>query len=169
MKQFLLTLLFLGFTLAGQAQEQQLKYGYFSYKEALTSMPDYAIAKHNLETLKAKYDAEMKRSEDEFNKKYEEFLDGQRDFAPSILRKRQSELQELMDKNVAFKQESQRLLAEAEKEAYAPLRQKLSEVLRGIGDAKGFAFIMNTDNDALPYVNHAVGEDISQLIKDSLK
>lgn len=169
MKHFLLTLALLAFPFLAEAQTQSLKYGYFSYQAALTAMPEYAVAKQNLTTLKEKYDAEMKRVENEFNKKYEEFLDGQKDFAPSILRKRQAELQELLDKNVAFKEESNRLLKQAETDAYAPLKQKLSEVIRGIGDAKGYAFILNTDNDAVPYINNAVGEDITNLIKESLK
>lgn len=168
MKKLFLSLLLIALPLVASAQ-QTLKYGYFSYKEAFESMPEYAKAQANLASLRSKYDAEMKRVEDEFNKKYEQFLDGQKDFAPSILRKRQAELQELMEKNIAFKEEAKRLLAEAEQEAYSPLRTKLSEVLRGIGDARGYAFILNTDNDAVPYVNHTVGEDISALIRDTLR
>lgn len=168
MKQLLLSLLFMALPLAASAQ-QQLRYGYFSYKEAFEAMPEYAKATADLQSLRSKYDAEMKRVEDEFNKKYEQFLDGQRDFAPSILKKRQAELQELMEKNIAFKEEANRLLKQAEQEAYAPLKLKMSEVLRGIGDARGYAFILNTDNDAVPYINHAIGEDISALIKDTLR
>ena len=86
MKKILLSLLLLAlpFIVYGQ----QIKFGYFSYQEALKAMPDYAIAQQNLSDLRSKYDAETKRSEDEFNKKYEEFLEGQRDFAPSIRDKR---------------------------------------------------------------------------------
>lgn len=168
MKQLVLSLVLLVMPLVVVAQSP-LKYGYFSYKEAFQSMPAYAVAKNSLEALKGKYDAEMKRVENEFNKKYEQFLDGQKDFAPSILKKRQAELQELMEKNLAFKEEAKRLLKQAEEETYAPLRQRLSEVIRGIGDAKGYAFILNTDNDAVPYVNSIVGEDISSLIKDTLR
>ncbi len=50
----------------------------------------------------------MKRATDEFNLKYEAFLDGLKDFAPAIRMKRQAELQELMEKNMAFKQEAAR-------------------------------------------------------------
>ena len=73
-----------------KAQESTLRYGYISYKEAVKALPDYEQAQQNMAALKAKYDAEMQRVEDEFNKKYEDFLAGQRDFAPSILRKRQA-------------------------------------------------------------------------------
>src|SRR3712207_8703903 len=85
---------------------------------------DYSLIQRNMADLRAKYDAEMKRVEDEFNKKYEDFLDGQRNFAPSILKKRQAELQELIEKNAAFKKEAQELLKKAEKEALAPLKLK---------------------------------------------
>ena len=78
-----------------------IKYGYLSYQEVLKFMPEYAVAQTKLADLKQKYDNEMKRVEDEFNKKYEQFLEGQKDFAPTILRKRQVELQELIAKNIA--------------------------------------------------------------------
>ena len=119
--------------------------------------------------LRMKYDAETKRAEDEFNSKYEEFLDGQRSFAPSILEKRQAELRELMAKNMAFKAESERLLKQAEEEAYAPLKKQIKDVIQKIGKAKGFAFVLNVDGDSLPYVDAAMGEDITELIKENLK
>lgn len=146
-----------------------IKYGHLSYQEVLKFMPEYAVAQTKLTDLKQKYDNEMKRVEDEFNKKYEQFLEGQKDFAPTILRKRQVELQELIAKNIAFKEEAKRLLAQAETESYAPLKAKLAETLRGIGEARGFMFILNTDNDNLPYANSAFGEDITTLVKECLK
>lgn len=146
-----------------------LRFGYFSYDEVFHTMPGYTIAKHNMDDLRAKYDAETKRAEDEFNVKYEEFLDGQRSFAPSILEKRQAEIRELMEKNVAFKAEAERLLQQAEKEAYAPLKRKINVALQRIGKAKGYAFILNTDSDATPYVDATMGEDITALLKESVK
>ena len=132
-------------------------------------MPEYAAAQQNLNAIKTQYDAEMKRVEDEFNKKYEEFLDGQKNFAPSILNKRHAELQELLNKNKAFKEKANQLLEQAKEDAYKPLRDKLSEILKGIGDAKGYAFILNTDGFAVPYISGAVGEDVTPLIKSSLQ
>lgn len=147
----------------------QVKFGYFSYVNAFTSMPEYAIAQANLKDLSAKYDAETKRVEEEFNRKYEEFLDGQSDFAPTILQKRQTELQELFHKNVAFKAEAAKLLKQAEAEAYAPLREKLNQVLAKIGAEYGYAFILNTDGDACPYIDPEMGEDVSQMVREALR
>ncbi len=132
-------------------------------------MPEYVLAQANLNDLRGKYDAEMKRVEDEFNRKYEEFLDGQADFAPTILQKRQSELQELLTKNVAFKAESERLLRQAEADTYAPIREKLQNAIRKVGAEQGYAFILNTDGDACPYIDPEMGEDVTELVIEAMK
>lgn len=146
----------------------QTRFGYFSFDNVLKSMPDYVMAQRSIDDLRQKYDAEMKRAEDEFNSKYEEFLDVQKDLVPAILRKRQAELQEMMQKNINFKNESQRLLKQAEADAFAPAKNKLYNALTKVGQAQGYAFILNTDGDACPYVNPEMGEDATELIKEAL-
>ena len=152
-----------------KAQENTLRFGYISYQEALKAMPEYNTSLQEIEALKGKYAEELKRVEDEFNVKYEDFLNKQKDFAPSILRKRQAELQDLIKKNVAFKEESQRLLKQAEQEANAVLRTKLNTILTQLGVEHGLAFVLNTDNDAAPYVNKLLGEDLLPFVKEALK
>lgn len=147
----------------------QTRFGYFSFDNVLKSMPDYVMAQRSIDDLRQKYDAEMKRAEDEFNSKYEEFLDVQKDLVPAILRKRQAELQEMMQKNINFKNESQRLLKQAEADAFAPVKNKLYNALTKVGQAQGYAFILNTDGDACPYVNPEMGEDATEIIKEALK
>lgn len=147
----------------------QTRFGYFSFDNVLKSMPDYVMAQRSIDDLRQKYDAEMKRAEDEFNSKYEEFLDVQKDLVPAILRKRQAELQEMMQKNINFKNESQRLLKQAEADAFAPVKNKLYNALTKVGQAQGYAFILNTDGDACPYVNPEMGEDATEFIKEMLR
>ena len=152
-----------------KAQENTLRFGYISYQEALKAMPEYNTSLQEIEALKGKYAEELKRVEDEFNVKYEDFLNKQKDFAPSILRKRQAELQDLIKRNVAFKEESQRLLKQAEQESNAVLRTKLNTILTQLGVEHGLAFVLNTDNDAAPYVNKLLGEDLLPFVKETLK
>lgn len=152
-----------------QESTSAFRFGYLSYDAALLSMPGYHEAQQKMNDLKAQYQAETKRVEDEFNRKYEEFLEGQREFPKTILQKRQTELQELMQKNIEFKQNSIQELAKAEQEAMAPLRIKLIETLGNIGRERGYAFIVDTDQKALPFINPAMGEDINQLVQNALK
>ena len=165
----LLVLLFTALTASAQESVQALRFGYLSYETALKSMPEYTLVAQKLAQLKEQFQAETLRVEDEFNSKYEDFLEGQRDFPRTILQKRQSELQELMDKNIKFKEQGREELAQAEREAMAPLRIRLIEMLSKIGREKGYAFIYDTDTKALPFLNISFGEDINQLVQDALK
>ena len=184
MKKNLLFLAFALVALSASAQQSQAEktqqpaavaaqpawsFGYFSFEQVFHTMPGYAIAKHNMDELRSKYDEETKRVENEFNSKYEEFLDGQRSYAKTILEKRQAELRELMEKNIAFKAEANRLLKQAEDEAFAPLKAKVNEEAQKMGKEKGFAFILNTDNNAAPYLNAEMGEDITAALEEKLK
>ena len=166
MKKFILFIFLLALPLIAGAQ---IRFGYLSYNTVLTSMTDYQLAKRSIDDLKLKYDAEMKRSEKEFNEKYEEFLEVQRDLVPSILRKRQGELQEMMEKNIAFKNDAQQLLKQAETDAYAPVKKKLNEAVANVARERGYAFVINTDNDACPYVNPEMGEDATEAVKAAIK
>ena len=158
----LLTLLLFAFLPISHAEAQS--FGYLSYEQALKSMPEYSIVQNKLDGLRAQYEAETKRVEDEFNTKYEQFLEGQRDFPPTILQKRQSELEELMEKNIAFKEECRQLLADAEQESMAPLHQKLSDAIRQVGTSRGFSFILNTDQNAVPFIHPDMGEDVTDAV-----
>lgn len=153
-----------GATHASAAAVQALRFGYLSYDSVMHRMPDYAVARHNIKSLKENYDAEMKRVEDEFNTKYEFFLQDQRSLAPSILQKRQAELQELMEKNLAFKEKATQLLKQAEAEALAPIRKKVDAAIGQVGERLGLAFVLNTDNNAAPWLNPSLGEDVTGAV-----
>lgn len=162
MKKLILFFLLLA-TMPALAQSE-LKFGYLNYNAVMQAMPEYAAMQNSMAELRQKYEAEQKRVEDDFNKKYEEFLDGQKSYPKTILQKRQSELQEMLDKNIAFKKESQRLLSQAEEEAMAPIRVRLAEVLDAIGRERGYAFIVNTDEKATLWLNSSLGEDITATV-----
>ncbi len=166
MKKFfsIIILLVIAFTASAQ-----IKFGFLSYNEALKSMPENKEVEENLAYLREQYSNETLLSEQEFNQKYESFLEGQNTFEPSILRKRQAELQELLSRSISFKKEAERLLKEAEKEYYAPLKEKLDYILQQIGTDKGYAFIINTDNNGMPFANLDYGEDILLEVIEILK
>lgn len=171
MKKLIFVLAMMLSVATGYAQTEgiALKFGYLSYDAAIKAVPDYEEMQNNLATLRAQYEAEMKRVEDDFNKKYEEFLDGQAHFPKTILQKRQSELQEMLDKNTAFKRQGQALLNDAE----ASLRQKLQAALDAaittVGQEGGYAFILNTDQHAAPFINPQMGEDVTQAVINALQ
>lgn len=167
MKLLLTLLLALAPFLGTSAQEEGVRvpqFGYLSYSEVFEQMPEYKKAQEDFEALKAKYDAETTRSEDEFQRKFAEFLQGQKDFPASILQKRQAELQELMDKSVNFRKESRKLLRQAEAELQKPVAEKLDEAIHAVAAELGLIFVLNTDGNAVPFVHPQVGVNITQPV-----
>lgn len=154
---------------APASPQPALRFGYVSYDTALKAMPDYATALKRVEELKAKYAAEARRVADEFNAKYEEFLEGQDGFPASILQKRQSELQELLNRNIAFKEESNRLMEAAEKDIFAPLHSRLRTAIQTVGRQNGYAFVINIDGNACPFIDSSRGDNVTLMVIDMLK
>ena len=171
MKRLLFIIIALSAVLCMSAQDSVhvVRFGYLNYQQALQSMPQYALVQKKMADLRSQYEAEMQRVTEEFNRKYEEFLEGQHEFPKTILQKRQTELQELMTRNVAFKEESRKQIAEAEREALAPLKIRLAETVAKIASERGLALVVNTASDACPYINPELGEDLNQLVTNALK
>ena len=159
MKKVLL-LIFACLALTVQAQESfsLVKIGTISYTKALAALPDYAVTQQRLADQRAQYEKELKRAEDDFNRKYEEFLD----------LKRQTELRELMERNVAFKAESRRELAEAEAAALLPLKEQLNSLLAKVAAENGLIIIVNTDGDACPFIAPSLSVDAMPMVLKAL-
>ncbi len=170
MKKVILVAVMVLMGLSGYAQTETtgFKFGYLSIDSVLQSMPEYAQMQQDMATMRQQYEAEMKRVENDFNKKYEEFLDGQKNFPKTILQKRQSELQEMLDKNIAFKKESLQMLNDTEKTQKDVILMMIDMAVKTIGMQRGYAFILNTDANATPWLNPALGEDITKAVKEML-
>jgi putative cationic outer membrane protein ompH len=74
-----------------------------------------------------------------------------------------------MQKNVAFKAEAQRLLQQAEQDSNNQLYNKLNATIEQLAAARNLSFVLNTDNNAVPFINKVQAEDLLPLVKDALK
>ena len=143
--------------------------GFLSYDSALVSMPEYAIAQQQIAETRQAYDDEMKRVEKEFNDKYEEFLENRKDYPRTILLKRQTELQELLEKNIAFKNQSRKELQQIERQILAPLRIRLNETIATIARQQQLTMVVNTDSNACPFIEPMQSVDLNEAVIRALR
>ena len=143
--------------------------GFLSYDSALVSMPEYAIAQQQIAQTRQAYDDEMKRVEKEFNDKYEEFLENRKDYPRTILLKRQTELQELLEKNIAFKNQSRKELQQIEQQILAPLRIRLNETIATIARQQQLTMVVNTDSNACPFIEPMQSVDLNETVIRALR
>lgn len=166
-KTILSTLLF--FACFATVMAQQAKIGFFSYQEALKAMPDYTLAVANVDKIRNQYAEEIKTAENEFNEKYELFLEQQSSLADVIRQKRQADLQSLLERNAEFKKEADRLVSQAEKEAMTPVKEKLAAAIKAVGQQNGMFVILNTDSEACPYIAPEFSVDLTTKIIEAAK
>lgn len=170
MKKLFIILVAVMATISVSAQESvAFRFGSIKYNTILKSMPEYLQVEADLENLRQKYEKEMKTSEEEFNSKYEVFLSEQSTYAPSILRKRQSELEDMMRRNEQFRLESMRLLEQARVDMMAPVKSKLNAAISSVAAAYSLAFVLNTDSDAVPFINAGMAYDITPAVTEAVK
>ena len=146
----------------------QSKFGYVSYKEIVKALPEYTVVEAHLDELQAKYEAEIERSDREFNQKYADFIEVQSQLPDNIRIKRHKELQELMEKSMAFKHEVNSAMREARREMMKPLHDKVDEAVMKVCVDGGYDYILNTDNHAYVAINPANGADVTEQLKQML-
>lgn len=149
--------------------QSQMRYGYVSYKNLLRSMPEYEEAQARIAELRMQYEAEARYNETAFKRMFAEFLQGQKDFPHTILLKRQRDLQEAMEKGLAFRHSADSLLHCAEEEMYAPLHAAIDSAIRAVGLERGYGYVVNTDERAYVFLHPLVAEDATPFVLEKLQ
>ena len=167
MKRIIFSITFALYGFFAMAQTE-VRYGTMRYDSIFTSMPEYAIARQSLDTLRAKYEKEAEYNETAFKRQFAEFLEGQKDFPQIILLKRQKDLQEAMEKGLAWREEADKILQQAEKDLMRPVYEKLDAAIEEVGTERGYELIINLDVPSMPFLHPSVKEDATPFILKKL-
>ena len=127
-------------------------------------MPEYSQACSNYEELKKQCDTEIARNEEQLTRAYVAYLDGQNEFPEPILRKRQKELQELVDKSISGMKvggfNSARLLLGGFK------NDELGSYTSFVYTGKSPSIILRTNNDKIIVIALENAEDTTALYNE---
>lgn len=167
-KVFLLLLCFVLMATTGVAQVT-VKYGTLSYDALLRSMPEFTHIETQIAKLRSQYEAEALHNEKTFNRQFAEFLQGQKDFPQSIMLKRQRDLQESMEKSIAFRRSADSLIHEARIEMERPMRARLDSAIAAVGLERGYEYMVNTDVKTYLFVHPQLSEDATPYVKQKLE
>ncbi|MCM1373010.1 MAG: OmpH family outer membrane protein [Bacteroides sp.] len=156
-----------------QSQTQQQRprvfvMGQINSNVILPRMPQYLAMLESLKSLKEQYEAEAKKSENDFQRKFEEFMQGQKDFPKTILDKRQNELQIMLETNAEFRIKAQKLLAEAERSMLADVKAELAEAVAIVAQEKGVSIVYDLDDGSVPYIVQGLAADLTVAVMHHL-
>lgn len=157
-------LLFLILLVPATLLAQNAEFGFFSLADVMDALPEYSVAQNDYNSLLERCDSEVARGEEELTRCYVSFLDGQRSFPEPILRKRQKELQDLVDRNVVLRDQLKEWLAQAHDSLFTPIIANIDKAVERVCLRNNYAYAIDTDKAAYRYVNPNFGVDITDLV-----
>ena len=149
---------------------QNLKFGHINAQKIITVMPEFTKAQNDIQTLEKQLTAELQRTQEEFNKKYQEFQQAiaKGSLPPNIAERRQKELQDMMQRQEQFQQDAQQQMQKAQNDAMAPIYQKLDNAIKAVGAAEGVIYIFDLARTSIPYVNESQSINLTNKVKANL-
>ncbi|WP_300727279.1 OmpH family outer membrane protein [uncultured Bacteroides sp.] len=144
------------------------KFAHFKSMDIIPVMPEWAKAQTDIQALQKQYEDELKRTSDEFNKKYAEYQQEQKNLPANIQERRQKELQDLQEKGMQYQQDAQQQLQKAYADMMDPIYKKLEDAVKAIGVSGGYTYIFDLNRTDIPYINETMSKDVTNDIKTKL-
>jgi outer membrane protein len=163
MRKILLILLML--PLAAVAQ---VRFGYLNYSEVVQQVPQYKEAQKHYDELLKRCEQELVRNEEELTRNYVSFLDGQREFPELILRKRQKDLQDLVDRSIVFRDQVKKWLIQAHDSLFAPVNAIVDNAIARVCMHNELAYVIDIEKAGYLFVNPAMGYDVTMAVVNTI-
>jgi outer membrane protein len=145
---------------------QEVKIAIVNTTELVNQMPEMSDMEKQLADLNAQYEREFKTMQDEYTKKYSEYVAQQDSLTENIKLRRQQEIQDLDTRIQNYVPIAQQDIERKQTELFAPIQERIQKAIKDVGDEKGYTFILNpqvllykSDSaiDATPFVKEKLG------------
>lgn len=120
--------------------------------ELLEAIPEKVAATNSINVLNQKYKEELQVMQNDYNKKYSDFISYQNSMADNIRLRRMQELYELERQINKFMKVAQEDIQNQEQALIVPLRQKVKDAINEVGIEHGFVCIYDLANPAIAFV-----------------
>ena len=144
------------------------KFGHIKTQEILTVMPEYTKAQTDINTMQKQYQDEMKRVEDDFQKKFTAYQQEQANLPKNIQERRQKELQQLSERGMQMQQDAQQQLQQSWLEMLEPIAKKIDDAIKAVGQEGGYVYIFDLNATQIPFVNETLSTDVTGAVKAKL-
>ncbi|GGC19780.1 hypothetical protein GCM10011386_09590 [Parapedobacter defluvii] len=151
----------------------QQKIGHVNSNDIIQSMPEFKTAQTEFENLQKAKEGELQQMGTEHDKKLTEAQTLQRnrseankDSIDNKLQQIGTELQEIARRIQEVQQLAQEDLQKKQEELFAPIFQKANTAVQSVAKEKGYAYVFDIANSAIPYF--AGGDDLTTDVKTKL-
>jgi outer membrane protein len=137
----LIVLLFMILPLSVVAQE--VKIAYVTVQEIFAAMPELSSIEKQLTDLNEKYTQELKAMQDEYQKKYADYVAQQDSLTENIKLRRMQEIDDIRARMENFVPIAQQDMQKKQEELYKPVQERIQNAIKAVGEEKGYTYILD--------------------------
>lgn len=143
------------------------KFAHVNSAVIINAMPEYTKARTDLEALAKQYEDELKRIQDEFRTKLEDYQKNGETLPETMKQRRQQELQDLDTRMTQYRQTAEEDLSKQESTKLAEISEKVGKAIKEVGTAGGYVYIMDVTS-GIPFINETLSTDVTDQVKAKL-
>lgn len=162
-KLFLFALVVLSTVAFGQ---QKIKLGHLNSNDLMAVMPGRDSAEKVLNDYAKNLQDQLNAMMNEFQTKYQEYLDNSEKYLEPVKKAKEKELIDLQNRVEEFKNQSQELLSKKEQELIQPLIDKAKKAISDVAKERGYTYIFDVSAGSLLYYQDS--DDIMPYVKEKL-
>lgn len=144
------------------------KFGNINMGEVFESMPERAQIQKEMEDLQAKYETELSKMGDEYQKKVSDYVAEQDKLEKNIAEARAQEIDQLQQRIQNFREMAAKDLQTQQQSKVAPIIDKINKAIQAVGEKEGFTYIFDLSANNILYFSPSQCVDVLPLVKKEL-
>ena len=141
------------------------KFGHVNTQELFAMMPEVNKLRLTMDTINNQYETQLASMNEEFQRKYQDYMAQEATMADAIKQIRQQELQEMQQRIQLFYQTAEQDIQKKQQELLAPVHEKMTKAIKAVGDREGYTYIF--DSAAMVHIG-ADATDVMPAVKREL-
>ena len=141
------------------------KFGHINTQELFAMMPEVNKVRLTMDTINNQYENQLASMNEEFQRKYQDYMAQEATMADAIKQIRQQELQEMQQRIQLFYQTAEQDIQKKQQELLAPVHEKMTKAIKAVGDREGYTYIF--DSAAMVHIG-ADATDVMPAVKREL-
>ncbi len=146
--------------------QEPAKFGHIDTNELLRMMPGRDSAQVQLERYARELESTFVAMQNEFQTKYQDYLEKQGTFSDLIRQSRERELMSLQERIQEFQESAQQDLADQENKLLSPIIEQARVAISDVANEEGYTYVFDTSMGVLLFWEN--GEDLMPMVKKKL-
>lgn len=143
-----------------------LKIGTVNLDEVMQAMPETSVLEKELSTRTQNFQTQAKTMQDEFQSKYQAYVEQHDSLDELTISMREDELRSLQQRAEQYQQMSYQQISQYREQQLAMIQEKLFKAVNAVGERENYVAIFPT-NEAT-YFNAKLTTDVTALVKTEL-